>query len=90
VSKSTWPPVGRSRAWRSFWHCSRSPGSTIAWDAFSGGGFVPGFPAAIAAGVLGIQALRVSRNGRGTAMAAIVIGGAMAALTIVWMLVSAM
>jgi hypothetical protein len=66
------------------------PGSTIAWDAFSGGGFVLGLPPAIAAVVLGTQSLRSSRGGRGMAIAAIVVGGAMAAVTTVWTIASAL
>jgi hypothetical protein len=66
------------------------PGSTIAWDAFSGGGFVLGLPPAIAAVVLGVQSLRASTDGRGKATAAVVIGGLMAALTVIWTIVSAL
>jgi hypothetical protein len=51
------------------------PGSTVAWDSLPGGGFVFGFPPAIAAIVLGVQALRAGGSGRGKAIAAIVIAG---------------
>ena len=64
------------------------PGSTFAWD-LPGGGFVFGFPPAIAAVVLGALALRRSES-RGMAVAAIVIAGAMLALMIVWMAVEAL
>jgi hypothetical protein len=66
------------------------PGSTIAWDLFSGGGFVLGLPTAIAAIVLGAQALRASAKGRGMAIAAVVIGGAMTAMTVIWTFASAL
>jgi biotin transporter BioY len=64
------------------------PGSTLAWD-LPGGGFVFGFPPAIAAVVLGVLALRRSES-RGMAVAAIVIAGAMLALMIVWMAAEAL
>jgi biotin transporter BioY len=64
------------------------PGSTLAWD-LPGGGFVFGFPPAIAAVVLGALALRRSES-RGMAVAAIVIAGAMLALMLVWMAVEAL
>ena len=64
------------------------PGSTLAWD-LPGGGFVFGFPPAIAAVVLGALALRRSES-RGMAVAAIVIAGAMLALMIVWMAAEAL
>jgi hypothetical protein len=60
------------------------PGSTLTWDALPGGGFVFGFPPAVAAVVLGIQSLRASDAGRGKAIAAIAIGGAMLAMMVVW------
>ena len=63
------------------------PGSTVAWDLFDGAGFAIGMPLAIAAIVLGVQARR-AQNGRGQATAAIVIAGAMVALTVVWTLAS--
>ena len=61
------------------------PGSTMAWDLWeNGGGFVIGLPLAIAAVVLGVQARRRSSEGRGMATAAIVIGGAMIAMMVIW------
>jgi hypothetical protein len=64
------------------------PGSTVAWDLFDGAGFAIGMPLAIVAIVLGVQARSASRDGRGLATAAIVIAGAMVALTVVWTLAS--
>ena len=66
------------------------PGSTIAWDLFDGAGFVIGLPLAIAAVVLGVQARQRSQAGRGTAMAAIVIGGLVIAQMVIWTVVSAL
>jgi UDP-N-acetylmuramyl pentapeptide phosphotransferase/UDP-N-acetylglucosamine-1-phosphate transferase len=63
------------------------PGSTMAWDLFDGAGFVIGVPLAIAAIVLAVQARAVG-NETGKATAAIVIAGAMLAMTAVWTLVS--
>jgi biotin transporter BioY len=60
-------------------------GSTIAWD-LPGGGFVFGFPPAIAAVVLGALALRRSES-RALAVTAIVIAGAMLAMMVVWTIV---
>jgi hypothetical protein len=60
------------------------PGSTATWDTLPGGGFVWGAPLAIIAIVLGSQALRRSTAGRGKARAAIVIGGAMVAMMVIW------
>jgi uncharacterized membrane protein len=64
------------------------PGSTVAWDLFDGAGFAIGMPLAIVAIVLGVRARRASQNGRRQATAAIVIAGAMVALTVVWTLAS--
>lgn len=64
------------------------PGSTLAWDLFDGAGFAIGMPLAIAAIALGVQARRASQNGRGQATAAIVLAGAMVALTVIWTLTS--
>jgi hypothetical protein len=64
------------------------PGSTIAWDAFDGAGFVIGLPLAVAAIVLGVQARRRSDTRRGMATAAIVIAGLMIAQMAVWTAVS--
>ncbi len=64
------------------------PGSTLAWD-LPGGGFVFGFPFAIAAVVLGVQARQRSESGRGKATAAIVIGGLMLVQMVVWTVASA-
>jgi hypothetical protein len=66
------------------------PGSTVAWDAFSGGGFVLGLPPAIASVAVGAVALRTGDSRRGMAVAAVVIGGLMAALTIVWTIASSL
>ena len=60
------------------------PGSLLTWDALPGGGFVFGLPLAIAAILLGIQARRHADTGRGKALAAILIGGAMIAMMTVW------
>jgi hypothetical protein len=60
------------------------PGSMLTWDTLPGGGFVWGCPLAVAAIVLGIQARKRSDTGRGKALAAIVIGGAMMASMTVW------
>jgi len=65
------------------------PGSTVAWD-LPGGGFVFGFPLAIAAVVLGVQTLRGGAPGRGKALAAIVIAGAMLAMMVVWLIVESL
>jgi hypothetical protein len=63
------------------------PGSTATWDTLPGGGFVWGVPLAIVAIVLGAQSLRRSSAGRGKAQAAIVIGGAMLAMMVIWTVV---
>ena len=63
------------------------PGSLMTWDALPGGGFVFGLPFAVAAIALGVQAHRRSDAGRGKALAAIVIAGAMVALMAVWTVV---
>ena len=60
------------------------PGSLLTWDTLPGGGFVFGLPFAIAAILLGIQARRHADTGRGKALAAILIGGAMIAMMTVW------
>ena len=60
------------------------PGSMLTWDTLPGGGFVWGLPLAVAAIVLGIQARQRTDTGRGKALAAIVIGGAMVAIMTVW------
>ncbi|MGH3691571.1 MAG: hypothetical protein ACRDT7_15575 [Microbacterium sp.] len=61
------------------------PGSTMAWDLWEdGGGFVIGLPLAIAAIVLSVQARQRSSEGRGLATAAIVIGGVMVAMMVIW------
>jgi hypothetical protein len=57
------------------------PGSILTWGALPGGGFVWGAPIALAAVVLGVQSLG---QGRGKAIAAIVLGGAMLAMMVVW------
>ena len=60
------------------------PGSMLTWDTLPGGGFVWGCPLAVAAIVLGIQARKRGDADRGKALAAIVIGGAMLAIMVVW------
>jgi hypothetical protein len=60
------------------------PGSLLTWDTLPGGGFVFGLPLAIAAIALGTQARRHTETGRGKALAAILIGGAMLAMMTVW------
>jgi len=65
------------------------PGSTVAWD-LPGGGFVFGLPLAIAAVVLGVQARKRSQSGRGKALAAILIAGAMLAMMVLWIVASAL
>jgi hypothetical protein len=64
------------------------PGSMLTWDTLPGGGFVWGFPLAVAAVVLGIQARNRTENGRGKALAAVVIGGAMVAIMTAWTIVA--
>lgn len=60
------------------------PGSLLTWDTLPGGGFVWGLPLAVAAMVLGVYARRRGEAGRGKALAAIVLGGAMVAIMAVW------
>jgi hypothetical protein len=60
------------------------PGSMLTWDTLPGGGFVWGLPLAVAAIVLGIQARKRTNTGRGNALAATVLGGAMVAIMIAW------
>jgi hypothetical protein len=60
------------------------PGSMLTWDTLPGGGFLWGYPLAVASIVLGIQARQRIETGRGKALAAILIGGAMMAITTVW------
>jgi biotin transporter BioY len=59
-------------------------GSTLTWDTLPGGGYVFGYPLAVAAIVLGVQARRRTDSGRGKALAAILIGGAMVAMMTIW------
>jgi hypothetical protein len=66
------------------------PGSTMTWDALPGGGFVFGAPLAIAAVVLGVQARQRSETGRGKALAAVLIAGAMLAMMVVWTIVESL
>jgi hypothetical protein len=61
------------------------PGSIMTWGALPGGGFVWGAPIALAAVVLGVLSLS---QGRGKAIAAIVLGGAMLAMMVVWTVAS--
>ena len=60
------------------------PGSTLTWDVLPGGGFLWGFPPAIAAILLAARQLQRSRTGRGRAIAAIVIASAMILMMIAW------
>ena len=57
------------------------PGSILTWGALPGGGFVWGAPIALVAVVLGVQSLS---QGRSKAIAAIVLGGTMLAMMVVW------
>jgi hypothetical protein len=57
------------------------PGSILTWGTLPGGGFVWGAPIALAAVVLGVRSLP---QGRGKAIGAIVLGGAMLAMMVVW------
>lgn len=66
------------------------PGSTVAWDALPGGGFVFGLPPAIAAIYLGLQARRSADEGRGKALAAVVIAGAMVLMMVAWVVVESL
>lgn len=65
------------------------PGSTLAFDFFSGAGFVIGAPLAVAAIVLGFQARRRSHSGRGVALAAIIVAGLMLAQMAVYTIAAA-
>ena len=60
------------------------PGSMLTWDTLPGGGFVWGLPLAVAAIVLGVHARQRTETGRGKALAAILIAGAMVAIMTVW------
>jgi hypothetical protein len=60
------------------------PGSILTWGTLPGGGFVWGAPFAVAAVALGAMSRRSSP---GKSMAAIVIGGAMVAMMVVWTIV---
>ena len=64
------------------------PGSTLAWDLPAGGLWI-GLPLAVAAIVLGLQARRRSNEGRGMALAAIIIGGLVIAQMVIWTIASA-
>jgi biotin transporter BioY len=66
------------------------PGSMLTWDTLPGGGFLWGFPLAVAAIVLGVQARQRTETGRSKALAAILIGGAMVAIMIVWTIVASL
>jgi hypothetical protein len=63
------------------------PGSILTWDLLPGGGFVWGAPVALAAVVLGVQS---RSQGRGKAIAGIVLGGAMLAMMLVWTVVASL
>lgn len=65
------------------------PGSLLAWDTLPGGGFVWGLPLAIAAVVVGVQAVRSGASGRGLAITGTVLGGAMIIMMAVWTAVGA-
>lgn len=66
------------------------PGSILTWDVLPGGGFVWGAPLAIAAVVLGVRAVRSGAPGRAAAITAIVLGGAMIAMMVVWTVVESL
>ncbi len=66
------------------------PGSVLTWDALPGGGFVWGLPLAVVAIFLGVQSRQRSETGRGKALAAIVIAGAMLAMMVVWTIVGSL
>ncbi len=66
------------------------PGSMLTWDTLPGGGVLWGCPLAVAAIVLGVPARRRAETGRGKALAAILIGGAMVAIMTVWMTVGSL
>jgi hypothetical protein len=66
------------------------PGSMLTWDTLPGGGFVWGLPLAVAAIVLGVQARQRTETGRGKALAATLIGGAMVAIITVWTIVGSL
>jgi hypothetical protein len=66
------------------------PGSMLTWDTLPGGGFVWGLPLAVAAIVLGVHARQRTETGRSKALAAILIGGAMVAIMIVWTIVASL
>jgi biotin transporter BioY len=66
------------------------PGSTLTWEALPGGGYVFGYPLAVAAIVLGVKARRRADSGRGKALAAILIGAAMVAMMTVWTIVESL
>ena len=65
------------------------PGSLLAWDTLPGGGFVWGLPLAVAAVIVGVQAVRGGASGRAAAITGIVLGGAMIAMMVVWTAVGA-
>src|SRR5690242_3037984 len=65
------------------------PGSLFTWDtALPGEGFVWGLPVAVLAVVLGIAAIRSHNQPRWAAVTGLVLGGAMAAMIVVWTLAS--
>ncbi len=64
------------------------PGSVLTWDVLPGGGFVFGLPVAIVAVVLGVHARRHSSEGRGMALAAILVGATMLAMMVLWTIAS--
>jgi hypothetical protein len=66
------------------------PGATVTWDALPGGGFVWGLPLAVGAIVLGVQARRRAGTRRGQALAAILIGTAIVAMTTIWTVVESL
>jgi hypothetical protein len=65
------------------------PGSLLTWDTLPGGGFVWGLPLAIAAVVVGVQAVRSGASGRGLAIIGALLGGAMILMMVVWTAVGA-
>lgn len=60
------------------------PGSTMTWDLLPGLGFLLGVPLAVAALILGLQSRKRSEAGRGKALAAVLIAGAVLAMMVVW------
>jgi hypothetical protein len=65
------------------------PGSLFTWDtSLPGEGFAWGLPPALLALAFGIAAIRSRTAARWAAIAGVVLGGAMAAMVIVWTVAS--